>query len=297
MHFDYNLAKSEVNSILNTKLEKISYIKPKLENLINDLNDLSVGIGTPLKIEFQPDQPYYPLEISRVNTGYTNIEVYVITYYPVKDMNKILDVNGTKDISFDFGRKLEKYVDLKGANYVTRLKYVGYLDNLKNDAIFSNQKAVKKLGEGCQRDDECISNNCDGSWSICCKVNVFCSAIDNQMNCYNKCIEKSVSTTYTTTTFSNQKTKNKLGESCRNNDECISNNCDGSWSICCKSDVHCSPAENQMNCYNKCIEKSVSTTTTTSTIQEIIEKPKPNIFIRIYQRISNFFQKHIRKMV
>jgi hypothetical protein len=84
---------------------------------MDDLNDLSVGIGTPLKFEFQPNQPYYPLEISSINTGYTDIEVYVITNKSVEDANKILKVDKSKGISSDLKDKLKDHIDLKEATF------------------------------------------------------------------------------------------------------------------------------------------------------------------------------------
>ena len=190
------------NEDLKRRYESIhEEISQKLDSL-NDyfllINDkLANGMSTPLKFEFQPTQPYYPLEISNINTGYSNIEVYVITNNPVKDMNEILDIDKSKEISSDLKEKLEKYIDLKEAGYVTRLTYRGNLDNLNDDAIFVTEITLKSLGENCRKDEECTSGNCDQSWSICCKYNTSCYVYENQTSCYNKCTGKEIPTTTT----------------------------------------------------------------------------------------------------
>jgi hypothetical protein len=219
--------------------------KIDLRNIRQDvLYDLYNGVSTPIKLEFKPSQPYYPLGISNINTGYTDIEIYVITNRPVKDANKILEVDKSKEISSDLKNKLKDRIDLKSATFVTRLKYNGNLYDLNNDAFFSDKIPLKSLGKICWKDEECASGNCDGSWSICCKSGISCYAYENQLSCYNKCIGKEI--TITTT-----------------------------------------------------VESTTTTTMTiltTTTIQEIPEKPQnPNIFIRIYQRISNFFRMLLGK--
>jgi hypothetical protein len=94
------------------------------------------GMATPLKFEFEPPQPYYPLYISSLNRGASLIEVYVIDSSPVKDSNQVLRVDETKKIDSVLRRKLLRYVDMSNGEYVTRLSYRGALGKLSADAVF-----------------------------------------------------------------------------------------------------------------------------------------------------------------
>jgi len=60
------------------------------ELFVEDLEKLSIGMATPLKINFQPKIPFFPLKISSLNTGQTIIEVYLNSEKPMKDKNNIL---------------------------------------------------------------------------------------------------------------------------------------------------------------------------------------------------------------
>lgn len=111
-----------------------------LYELRKTVSDLKMGLGTPLKFEFQPSQPYYPLEISSLNIGESFIEVYVLTENPVSDKNNILEVGESKEINSELREKLEQHIDLSNANYVTRLSYNGDLNNLTSDAEFKYEE-------------------------------------------------------------------------------------------------------------------------------------------------------------
>lgn len=109
----------------------------KYRELYITMGELKRGIGTPLKFEFQPAQPYYPLEISSLNIGESKIEVYVLARRPVTDTNNILQVNKSKKINSKLRKKLKKHINLVKAKYVTRLSFKGDLINLTNDAEFN----------------------------------------------------------------------------------------------------------------------------------------------------------------
>jgi len=102
-------------------------------------SDLERGLGTPLKFEFQPHKPYYPLEISSLNLGKSKIEVYVLTINPVTDQNDILKVEESKRINFELKGKLAKHINTANAKYVTRLSYEGDLKGLTDDAEFDGK--------------------------------------------------------------------------------------------------------------------------------------------------------------
>jgi len=108
-------------------------------NIYYAKNDLQRGLGTPLKFEFQPHKPYYPLEISSLNLGKSIIEVYVLTVNPVIDQNNILNVEESKKINSELKRKLAKHINIANAKYVTRLSYKGDLKGLTDDAEFDGK--------------------------------------------------------------------------------------------------------------------------------------------------------------
>jgi hypothetical protein len=87
---------------------------------------LREGVATPLNITFQPEKPFYPLKISSINEGYTEIDVYVISKRRVADSSGIL----------------REYASISSApgeysNYnVTLLRYRGDLKLLNNDSTF-----------------------------------------------------------------------------------------------------------------------------------------------------------------
>lgn len=100
------------------------------------IDDLSKGMATPLKFEFMPPNPYYPLSISSLNKGDGKIEVYVIAEKPVIDKNNILNFDKCKKVTDELKEKLENFISVDKALYVTRLSYFAELENLSDDAEF-----------------------------------------------------------------------------------------------------------------------------------------------------------------
>jgi len=78
------------------------------KELQDTLGKLNRGLGTPLKIVFKPETPYYPLEISSINQGQTHIEVYVFSDSDVNETNKILGYTETKKITSELREKLSE---------------------------------------------------------------------------------------------------------------------------------------------------------------------------------------------
>ncbi len=96
------------------------------------LVELKQGIATPLKFTFQPEKPFYPLKISSINDGETNISVYVFSEMPVKDEKKVLSTHNMVKLK---GYLRDKY-NLTNEKYVTLLKYGGNLKVLNEDSFF-----------------------------------------------------------------------------------------------------------------------------------------------------------------
>jgi len=106
----------------------------KYEELYDALVGLKRGLGTPLQITFHPPAPYFPLEISSLNAGQGNIEVYVLGNSPARDKNNVLKVDTTKQVSETLQTQLEGIG--VSPRYATRLTYVGALKDLSSDAEF-----------------------------------------------------------------------------------------------------------------------------------------------------------------
>ncbi|MFH1588776.1 MAG: DUF2330 domain-containing protein [Candidatus Diapherotrites archaeon] len=98
---------------------------------VQALVELNQGVATPLKITFFPEEPMYPLKISSLNEGSTEIEVFVFSNTPMKDKNEIMN-------EFKMTENTINFATHYGLNqkYVTYLKYNGALNALNKDAVF-----------------------------------------------------------------------------------------------------------------------------------------------------------------
>jgi hypothetical protein len=105
------------------------------------LVELKRGIATPIKIIFQPEKPFYPLKISSINNGSTEINVYVFSEKPVKDQEDILSLSYMVKADKDLKEKF----NLTNENYITLLKYSGDLKDLNKDSLFISTEYDPKL--------------------------------------------------------------------------------------------------------------------------------------------------------
>lgn len=71
--------------------------------------DLTKGVATPLRIDFQPPEPFFPLRISSVNEGNTKIDVYFCGNFVVRDLHRYLSIEEVRGAS--------------SANYATGLPF------------------------------------------------------------------------------------------------------------------------------------------------------------------------------
>ena len=120
-----------------------------LQNLCEHVQSLKEGsFETPIKIEFIPDKPHYPLKPSSENIGHTTITVYVASPEPMVDSNQILKLDESKKITSEFKNDLYGIVDLGNAAYVTRLTYSGDLKYLNQDAILRVEPSLVEIDYG-----------------------------------------------------------------------------------------------------------------------------------------------------
>jgi hypothetical protein len=109
----------------------------ELKSYCDVRSELTVGMATPLKIKFQPEFPYYPLEISSLGNGKSLVEVYVIAKEPVYDINKVMLESVSKPVDDKLSKKLAGVMNIGNPSYVTRLTWEGELKDLKADARFA----------------------------------------------------------------------------------------------------------------------------------------------------------------
>ncbi len=139
---DMNFLRDSQRKIMKEILSKLTldYEVNKDSEYCRTVANLSAGIATPLKISFQPDRPYYPLEISSLGKGWTTIEVYVIGRHPVFDQNEIFNKAKTLVVDAKLNKKIVKEFRLGQWAYVTRFTWRGDLKDLNKDAIFFEQE-------------------------------------------------------------------------------------------------------------------------------------------------------------
>ena len=120
-----------------------------LQNLCEHVRSLKYGsFETPIKIEFTPEKPQYPLKPSRENPGYTTITVYVASPEPMVDSNDILKLDRSKKVTQEFKNDLLGIVDIGNVAYVTRMTYSGELKYLNQDATFRVDYSLIEIDYG-----------------------------------------------------------------------------------------------------------------------------------------------------
>jgi hypothetical protein len=141
--YDYDAAhggRSFSNLSYGAAVLEIVGFNKKFDKLYSVISDLERGMAVPLKIEFQPPEPYYPLEISSLLNTKGFIGVYVISEEPIFDSNKMLSVDESKEINQELKNKLAEYLKLDNAAYITRLVFDDEFKKLTYDAFFKNKK-------------------------------------------------------------------------------------------------------------------------------------------------------------
>jgi len=134
----YELVLPKVERIVQAEKGPFLVIEDKWKGLLKTLDDLGHGLGTPLKIVFRPRRFYYPLEISGMGEGYTQVNLYAIHEKEVYDRNGILKTEAAVPIDEDLRKKLENILDLGNAKYVTRLYYQGDMKGFTTDTVLGD---------------------------------------------------------------------------------------------------------------------------------------------------------------
>ncbi len=133
--YDAPLAE-KVDSLVNSSSVSIE-AKKKFSELADMIGGLKKGINSPLRIEFYPDSPVYPLGLAPVNSGECRVEVFFISDNHVYDKKEIL-WKDKKVISLN-AEKEEiqlKNLDISDMRYMSWFSQVGYLREYGRDVVF-----------------------------------------------------------------------------------------------------------------------------------------------------------------
>ncbi len=133
------ISEAEIFSVLESLKEEGECQEVDFE-AVKILVELKLGIATPLKITFQPKTPFYPLKISSINDGDTEIDVYLFSETPVKDKSGILSLFQMTENTSVFKNSYRL-----GQKYVTYLNYSGDLKDLSSDSWFEPTEYDKNL--------------------------------------------------------------------------------------------------------------------------------------------------------
>ena len=101
------------------------------EEIQNATDDLQDGVATPLQITFQPEQPFYPMKMSSINSGDTSVHVYFISNCTVMDESDYLIPQETR-YAFH-GPIIPSY---NVGDVITWLRYEGSTKDLIGDSYF-----------------------------------------------------------------------------------------------------------------------------------------------------------------
>ena len=97
------------------------------------LFNLENGIATPLKIEFNPDGPFYPMKMTSVNSGRLNADVYFFSNSFFNDSSGIMNLRKMAMSSFEIAQEL----GLTSEFFLTSFNFNGYSTTLTEDSVFS----------------------------------------------------------------------------------------------------------------------------------------------------------------
>ncbi len=115
-----------------------------LTRVYNKLKDMMNGMSTPIKINFNPGSPTFPLRISSFHKGETAIELFLCAKAKATDTNKMLEVVDSKEITDVFRKKVSKWLPMPTAKTVTRFRYSGRLSKFTKDALFGKHPDSKE---------------------------------------------------------------------------------------------------------------------------------------------------------
>jgi hypothetical protein len=113
---------------------------------VDALYSLKNGVATPLKIEFYPEKPFYPMKMTSINPGDITANVYVLSTVPMKDTNGIMTIEKMRSISYSS----QEHLNASGLNFLTSLTYTGKTSQLVQDSVFEMTYFDCEKDPGCE---------------------------------------------------------------------------------------------------------------------------------------------------
>jgi hypothetical protein len=115
--------------VFSEEFDDILYMYSRVET---EKAELKEGKAVPLKIKFEPGAPFYPLKISSINHGTSEINVYFLSGLAAESLSGPLELEEMKSISSSM---FEEY-GLYNTPYICWFSHPGDLADLSEDAVF-----------------------------------------------------------------------------------------------------------------------------------------------------------------
>ena len=115
------------------------------EESVKVLFELKSGVATPIKIEFTPEQPFYPMKMTSINKVDVLANVYLFSNTPMKDSSGLMEVEKMTTV----GSGHQGVLNLTSQNYLTSFTYNGPTSQLMTDSSFETDYY------DCSKDPKC----------------------------------------------------------------------------------------------------------------------------------------------
>lgn len=96
------------------------------------LYQLKSGIATPLKMEFEPGEPFYPMKMTSINPGIINVKVYIFSNSYLKDSSGLMKT----DKMTQANPALSESLGLVNENFLTALTFDDDTSKMTEDSVF-----------------------------------------------------------------------------------------------------------------------------------------------------------------
>ncbi len=114
-------------------------------------SQLRRGLYSPLKISFEPAEPFYPMRISCLNPGHVDAVVYVMSAEPLHDRIGVLGGAEWRPIEGPFRRWIAEEIPVDVAQCITRLVFHGSSASFTKDSVFVPMTASVQESRRCEQ--------------------------------------------------------------------------------------------------------------------------------------------------
>lgn len=96
------------------------------------LYQLKSGISTPLKMEFEPEEPFYPMKMTSINPGSMKVNVYVFSGNYLKDKSGLMGIDKMTQVN----TAIKESLGLVNENFLTALTFDDDTSKMVEDSVF-----------------------------------------------------------------------------------------------------------------------------------------------------------------